>query len=143
MGCLFTRICIKLYEQDKEARKLNAVDISTISRPVVPNRDTTQQKYAVETTFKNGDVSSAEADEYRRSRNITKTFVIIFVVYILCWSMNQFLFLQKNLGGYDHWDTPENYVANSLAMLNSACNPFIYVLHSKQYRDKVKSWLLC
>ncbi|XP_072041388.1 5-hydroxytryptamine receptor 2A-like [Amphiura filiformis] len=148
MGCLFSRICVKLYKQDKEARSLkansplNVTEISTVSCAVP--KDSKQQKYAVDAKRSlGGHVGKDEAAEYRRSRNITKTFVIIFVVYILCWSMNQFLFLQKNLGGYDHWDTAENYFANCLAMLNSACNPFIYVLHVKQYRDKVKSFFSC
>lgn len=145
MGFCFTRICVRLYYQDKKAKELkghsSVTEISTISSKLSSSVDS-DKKYEVD-EGEEENVKDNTSDEYKRSRNVTKTFVIIFVVYIFCWVTNQFLFLQLNLGGYNHWGTPENHFANSLAMLNSACNPFIYVLHMKMYRDKIKAMFCC
>ncbi|XP_072041419.1 cholecystokinin receptor-like [Amphiura filiformis] len=151
MGYCFATISVRLYQQDKEAKGLkghSSIGIESVSGTVSTTAtssagDSNQQKYVVDAKS-DDDVQVAgkeeSVDEYRRSRNVTKTFIIIFVVYIFCWITNQLLFLQMNLGGYTHWGRPESHFANGLAMLNSACNPFIYVLHMKQYRDKVRSF---
>lgn len=80
------------------------------------------------------------AAEKSRSKKVTQTFIVVFLAYLCCWSTNQILFLQYNMGGYRHFGKPEYHFANSMAILNSACNPFIYVLHLKQYRNELKSF---
>ena len=140
MGFCFTRASLK---QDRESKIIRAyVNKNTVSRKVY--NDHINDKYdgkIRKDTIKGDDVRKNTAAEMSRSRNVTQTFVIIFVVYVICWITNQCLFLQYNLGGYPHWSKAENYFANSMAILNSACNPFIYVLHLKVYREKVRAFL--
>ncbi len=138
MGVCFTRICLVIYRQDKESKRMQGhmeaeTMSSTVSGSIMDkekNEDTQQIK------------KKDSGADMRRSRNVTKTFLIVYFAFVFCWITNQVLFLQFNLGGYVHFGRPENHFANSLSILNSACNPFIYVLHMKQYRDKLKS-LLC
>ena len=73
------------------------------------------------------------------NKNMTRTFIFVFLAYVCCWSTNQVLFLQYHLGGYNHFNTPEQDFSNCMAILNSACNPFIYALFMRQYRQKLKS----
>ncbi|XP_072033352.1 alpha-1A adrenergic receptor-like [Amphiura filiformis] len=133
MGVCFTRICLVIYKQDKDARSLQGHEANTMSSTV---SGSVVEKEMGDQPKKKKD----SAADMRRSRNVTKTFLIVYLAFVLCWITNQVLFLQFNLGGYVHFGRPENHFANSLAILNSACNPFIYVLHLKQYRDKLKSF---
>ena len=149
MGVCFTCISFKLMEQDRQSRILRghiSADISTVSG-VVANRNkegatTITANAKIDKFHKKGtikvDTKNDTFAEVSRSRSVTQTFVIIFVVFVICWITNQCLFLQYNLGGYDYWSKPENYFANSMAILNSVCNPFIYVLHVKTYRQKLR-----
>ena len=151
MGFCFSRICVTLYKQDKSAKFMkghSSTDMPTISSTVSSGDDGLASSASNLGSAKKGDGANKAyvpdkdevSNEYRRSRNVTKTFVIIFAVFVICWSTNQFLFLQFNLGGYNHHGTPENHFANGMAILNSAVNPFIYVLHMKQYQDVLKSY---
>ena len=72
-------------------------------------------------------------------RNVT-TLVIVFTVYVICWTPAQVLFLLKNLGinpKYQEGSQLENF-AILMIMLNSICNPFIYALRFKQYQQALK-----
>ncbi len=131
MGYCFTKIILELRDQDKRAKKLQA------------DYETACSGAAVSVKKSENDVATAVARKSRsRSRNVTKTFIIVYIVFILCWSSNQVLFLQKSLGGYRHHGQLENYFADGMAILNSAINPFIFVFRFKQYREKMKL-ILC
>ena len=126
MGYCFKRISVALKEQDAKALTLKAdLELSLVSGKL------------------NGPATADKKAAIARSRNVTKTFLIVFIAFILCWITNQIMFLQVNLGGYAYHDTPVNHFANTMAILNSACNPFIYVLRFKQYRDKIMAVFCC
>ena len=127
MGYCFSRISIALKEQDVKALSLKGgVEVGTVSGKVSGSAKAVDEKAAM-----------------ARSRNVTKTFLIVFLAFVLCWATNQILFLQRNLGGYAHHGTPENHFANTMSILNSACNPFIYVFRYKQYRDTMMAVFCC
>ncbi len=68
-----------------------------------------------------GQVSETSPDDRKtmsRSRNVTKTFLFVFFAFVFCWATHQFLFLQRNLGGYSYHGNPENHFANTMAILN-------------------------
>ncbi|XP_072027822.1 cannabinoid receptor 1-like [Amphiura filiformis] len=128
MGYCFARIIFELMTQDERAKELQAdKEISTVSR-VTEDGHKESGKSAVVT-----------AAGINRSRNVTKTFLLVFIAFVLCWVTNQVLYLQKNLGGYRYHGTSLNHFANGMAILNSAINPFIYVFRFKQYREKMKA----
>ena len=79
----------------------------------------------------------------KRSRRVTITFIFVFGAYLGCWSTNQLLFLQWNLGGVLYFRTPLGYFANTMSLLNIICNPFIYVLNVKEYRNKLNCFAAC
>ncbi len=139
MGFCFARISIKMRKYDTTTAALNksrGKEMAIISGSCV---NAMNDKTKVVKTDKLPDDSVKQtALESSRSRTVTKTFVFVFLAYVCCWSTNQTLFLQYNLGGYSHFGRPESDFANSMAILNSTINPFIYVLHLKQYRKKIK-----
>lgn len=150
MGFCFTRISLSLSEQDRQAKTMRAYtdkEMSTVSRKVSNNAtddaaaETRENKNKKRVTATKSDSMKKDTSaEMSRSRNVTQTFVKIFVVFVICWITNQCLFFQYNLGGYRIWGRPENHFANSMAILNSACNPFIYVLNMKAYREKLRGF---
>ena len=126
MGYCFTRISMELRTQDFRAKSLKEGGSSSVSTV-------------------SGKVSESSADDRKamsRSRNVTKTFLFVFFAFVLCWATNQFLFLQRNLGGYIYHGNPENHFANTMAILNSTINPVIYMFRYKQYREKLKQ-IIC
>ena len=136
MAFCFTRICARLMQQRNKVSN-SSRRVESISYP------NSSQQMGREATINEASGRDNFVTECKRNRNITKTFVIIFAGYLVCWSLNQFLFLQYSLGGYYHWGSPENHVSVVMAILNTACNPFIYVLHMKQYREKLKAFCWC
>ncbi|XP_038050018.1 cholecystokinin receptor-like [Patiria miniata] len=75
-------------------------------------------------------------------KNVTKTLFIVFVFFVICWSPDQWAFLQYNLGGeLDFGGVFVNF-AIVLAQLNSCVNPFIYGLQYRAYRQGLKK-LFC
>ena len=121
MAYCFSRVCLSLIKQDKQAKVLKG--------------HTGGQKGSQGNHDQKGQVSD---DTMARSRRVTKMFLFVFLAYLLCWSLNQFLFLQYNLGGMLFFRTPVGYLANTLSLLNIICNPFIYVFNNKEYRDILK-----
>ncbi|XP_072028203.1 octopamine receptor beta-2R-like [Amphiura filiformis] len=88
MGYCFARIIFELMTQDERAKELQADnEVSTVSR--VKEEGHKESGKAVIVTGTN------------RSRNVTKTFLLVFIAFVLCWVTNQVLYLQKNLGGMD------------------------------------------
>lgn len=76
-------------------------------------------------------------------KNVTKTLFIVYVVYVICWSPDQWAFLQYNLGGeLDFGSTFTNF-AILIAQLNSCVNPFIYGLQYRQYRQGLIKLFKC
>ena len=142
MGFCFTRISLELQTQDKKSALMQSqrsTRLSSISKNVASG--SLRKKGGDEQG--EGKIGKESSADLQRSRNVSRTFLIVFLAFLICWSTNQCLFLQYNLGGYMYFGKPENYFANSMAIINCACNPFIYVLHLKQYRDVLKSFFRC
>lgn len=78
-----------------------------------------------------------------RRRNVTVTLFTVFIVYVLCWTPNQFTFLQFNLGGPLDFDGPWYLFTVIAAFLNSCSNPFVYALMHKQFQAGLKLLIRC
>lgn len=76
-----------------------------------------------------------------KRRNATTTLMVVYVVYIVCWSPNQWAFFQYNLGGQlNFWGSFYQF-ATILAICNSSINPFIYALRHKTYKERLATLL--
>ncbi|XP_071798001.1 trace amine-associated receptor 9-like [Asterias amurensis] len=76
-------------------------------------------------------------------KNVTKTLFTVYVFYVICWSPDQWAFLQYNLGGsLDFFSSFINFAILS-AQLNSCVNPFIYGLQYRHYRKGLVKLLRC
>ena len=71
-------------------------------------------------------------------RNTVKTFLIISICFVLCWSCSQFNYLLYNLG-YDV-DFNETFfkVALLMAFCNCTINPFIYLVKYRDYQTALR-----
>ncbi|XP_072036998.1 adenosine receptor A2b-like [Amphiura filiformis] len=74
-----------------------------------------------------------------KRKNVTKTLVTVFLLFIICWTPEQITFLQFNLGGKLEFGGAWHTIALILATSNSAVNPFVYALRFKQYKEGLKS----
>ncbi|XP_072042027.1 trace amine-associated receptor 4-like [Amphiura filiformis] len=116
MAFSFTRIAVKIRQQKKRVGK----------------SETARNQLSI-------DDQSKRQPSKKHVRNVTKTLAFVFLMYVICWAPDQLLFLQFNLGGYINFGGVLHSFVIILAMLNSACNPFIYTLQYKHYKYCLKS----
>lgn len=72
-------------------------------------------------------------------RNTTKVLFAVYIIFLICWSPNQWAFLQFNLGG--HLDFNSHFYRFTVVMgiLSTCINPFIYALRLKIYQREMKA----
>ncbi|KAJ8030472.1 Beta-3 adrenergic receptor [Holothuria leucospilota] len=76
-----------------------------------------------------------------RRRNATKALFLVYVVYVICWSPNQWAFFQRSLGGPLDFNGFFYQVSVVLAICNTAVNPFVYAFRHKTYQTRITEWL--
>lgn len=79
----------------------------------------------------------------KSSRNTTNTLFILFAVYILCWTPNQFTFLFYNFKGELNVSSRWYQTTVIIAFLNCCINPCIYSMRLKKFQMGVKLLLQC
>ena len=67
-------------------------------------------------------------------KNTVKTFLIISVCFIICWSSVEVSFLMYNIGYTINWEGTFNMFATLMAFVNCTINPFIYLIKYKDYQ---------
>ena len=77
--------------------------------------------------------------QVKQSRSITITFIVVIFAFVVCWSLDQFIFLYRNISGFFDVNRSLHLFSHAMAQLNSAVNPIIYVLFMKEYREKAAS----
>ncbi|XP_041483432.1 dopamine D2-like receptor [Lytechinus variegatus] len=74
-------------------------------------------------------------------RNTTKVLFSVYIIFLICWSPNQWAFLQFNLGGYLDFKSTFYRLTVVMGILNTCINPFIYALRLKIYQRELKSMI--
>ena len=89
----------------------------------------------------NQSMSQAMTRRKLRRRSATKALFAVYVVYVICWSPNQWAFFQRSLGGPLDFSGFFYQMSLVLAICNTAVNPFIYAFRHKTYRARIVEWL--
>lgn len=76
-------------------------------------------------------------------KNATFTILIVYLAYVICWTPNQFGFLQYNLGGTLDWLGLFYRIELIMASSNSFINVIIYTWRFKTFKTGIKKLFKC
>ena len=79
---------------------------------------------------------------------VTKMVIVVSILYAICWLPNLVIYMLSkftpDLFGHGSYFFADAFVISVvLVALNSAMNPFIYALHSTNFRKYIKGALCC
>lgn len=123
-------------------RKISATSFASFANFPGPNafRAFSKSSLALMKLRRKKDVQARA--KMRRETKAAKTLLIVVGTFVLCWTphfIGIFCFL------FEQCTWPDEFFAITtwLAMLNSACNPVIYGVMSRQFRKRFKQILQC
>lgn len=81
-------------------------------------------------------------EKFKRDTRAAKTLLIVMGTFMFCWAPH---FIGMTCLLFPSCKLPDEFFATTtwLAMLNSGCNPIIYGVMNKKFRDSFKDILLC
>ena len=86
----------------------------------------------------------AVKDTFQLARtNTLKTFLLVGLCFIVCWSNNQIYFLMYNLGYEINWNGTYYLFTVLMVFMNCTVNPFIYLIKYRDYQEALKKILGC
>ena len=92
----------------------------------------------------NLDKAATQNDTFHVARtNTIKTFLLVGVFFIICWSNNQVYYLMSKLGYKINWNGTYYKFTVLMVFLNCTVNPFIYLIKYKDYQKALKSCFGC
>ena len=123
-------------------KKFSTVSITTLKNFAGPNafRAFSKSKLALDKLRKKKDVQARA--KMRRETKAAKTLLIVVGTFVLCWTPH-FIGIFCLLFEGCSWPDEFFAITTWLAMLNSACNPVIYGVMSRQFRKRFKQILQC
>ena len=90
------------------------------------------------------DMQSNHTDTFQLARaNTIKTFLLVGVCFIICWSNNQVYYLMYNLGYEADWNGIYFQFTVLMVFLNCTINPFIYLIKYQDYQVALKKLFGC
>lgn len=75
-------------------------------------------------------------------RRVTLMVVVVTVIFGICWGVNQVVHIFKFFSSYTVGALP-TVVANTMVLVNSAVNLFVFALLNQQFREKMKGMICC
>lgn len=75
-------------------------------------------------------------------RRVTLMVVVVTAIFGFCWGVNQIVHIFKFFSSYTVGALP-TVVANTMVLVNSAINPFVFALLNHQFREKMKGMICC
>ena len=89
-----------------------------------------------------GNKASSQSDVFQMARrNTLKTFLLVSICFVLCWSCAQFNYLLYNLGFELDFNGTLNKVFILAAFGNCTINPFVYLFKYRDYQTALKDLL--
>ena len=96
----------------------------------------------IDSELNNTTSANTHADTFETARNNTiKTLLIVAICFIICWSNDQVYYTMYNLGYKVDWNGVYYKFTVLMVFLNSAVNPFIYLVKYKDYQMALRSCL--
>ncbi|KAL9957213.1 hypothetical protein ACROYT_G038822 [Oculina patagonica] len=95
--------------------------------------------------FKSNDERSLNSQQkgvMKVRRRVTLMVVVITVIFGICWGVNQVVHIFKFFSSYTVGALP-TVVANTMVLVNSAVNPFVFALLNQQFREKMQEMVCC
>ena len=87
--------------------------------------------------------SAAQQNLNRYQRNLLKTLMIVAVVFVSCWSINEITYFLDNMGLHIEMRPTLINISISLVYANCSVNPLIYLLKYREFRAGVRHLLGC
>ena len=85
-----------------------------------------------------------QSDQFQLARrNTIKTFLIVAICFVICWSNNQIYFLMHNLGYDINWDGVYYKFTIFMVFLNCTVNPFVYLIKYRDYQKALRNMITC
>ena len=76
-------------------------------------------------------------------KNTIKTFLLVGLCFVICWSNNSFYYLMYNLGYKADWNSTYFQFTVLMVFLNYTVNPFIYLIKYRDYQTALKKLFGC
>ena len=92
------------------------------------------------------DISSgdSQSDKFQLARrNTIETFLIISIMYVICYAISQIYYLMFNLGYDANWDGTFFKVATIMAFGNCMINPFVYLFKYRDFQNALRILICC
>ena len=70
--------------------------------------------------------------------NTIKSFLLVSIFFIICWTNDEVYYLMYNLGYEANWNGTYYNFCLIMVFLNSTVNPFIYLLKYQDYKTALK-----
>ena len=88
--------------------------------------------------------TGGQADVFQLARrNTVKTFLIVAICFVICWSNNQIYYVMDTLGFPANWNGTYYKFTVFMVFLNCTINPFIYLVNYQDYQKALKSFFGC
>ena len=85
---------------------------------------------------------STRADTFQLARtNTLKTFFMISICFVVCWSCEQGFYFMYNIGYNVDFNGTFYHISILMAFINCTINPFIYLIKYKDYQQALKQCL--
>ena len=75
-----------------------------------------------------------ETWQLKAAQELEKMLLVVVICYMVCWGPNQIIFFSYNMGAPVSFASTYYHISVVLAVMNSAINPFIYVLKNPFFR---------
>ena len=88
--------------------------------------------------------TSSKTDTFQLARkNTLKTFFLISICFVICWSCEQGFYLMFNIGFHVDFHSTFFKVSILMAFINCTINPFVYLIKYKDYQQALKHCFNC
>ena len=88
--------------------------------------------------------TDSQTDQFQKAKiNTIKTFLIMSICFVICWSNNQVIYLLYNLGYSIDWHGDYFKFTVIMAFGNCTINPFVYLIKYRDYQEALKACLPC